>query len=372
MGRNIFRKEILIYTNALLKTDPFCFSQDNKDLFLKSAIECVTSHSANPFYKHLLKAKSFSASDLKREEDLAKIPFVMINLLKSYEFLSTERKNISLTLTSSGTGGQKSQIQLDQASLERVKLSANQIYKSLGIIDEKTYNYLCFTYDPYIAKDLGTAFTDELLTTMTKKNEVFYTFKFDPLKNDFFFDEIGTVNKLKEFEKSDLPTRILGFPAHLYFLIEKYNLNLNLGEDSWLQTGGGWKGHDDKQIPKPDFRELIQKKIGIRKDHNRDLFGMVEHGIAYVDDKEGRLRVPNYSRVFIRDPKTLEILDYGEVGLIQFLCTYNHSYASFNVLSTDWGVLEKDDAGEVLTIIGRAGIKKHKGCAISANSMIGK
>ena len=64
----------------------------------------------------------------------------------------------------------------------------------------KIYNYLCFTYDPAVADDLGTAFTDELLTSFTKKDEVFYTFKDDG--NGFYFDEEGTLAALKRFEKS--------------------------------------------------------------------------------------------------------------------------------------------------------------------------
>ena len=40
-------------------------------------------------------------------------------------------------------------------------------------------NYLAFTYDPGVAKDLGTAFSDELLTRLTRVGEVHYAIRPD-------------------------------------------------------------------------------------------------------------------------------------------------------------------------------------------------
>jgi hypothetical protein len=361
-----------MYIDKLLETNPFDFSESNKELFRKSMAESFIIHTnGNQYIDHISNKQGFDISMVNTEKELESIPYLMINLLKFHSFLSVDTSKIALTLTSSGTGGQKSQIMLDDGSLSRVKKSAFNIYSALGIVDDNKYNYLCFTYDPQVADDLGTAFTDELLTNMTQKAEVFYTFKFNKVLNDFEFDEKATAEKLVEFSKSDYPLRILGFPAHLYFLINKYDINLDLGSNAWLQTGGGWKNQDDSQIDKKEFRSFIHKRLGIRPEHNRDLFGMVEHGIAYVDDISGNLRVPNYSRVFIRDPKTLSCLGYDEVGLIQFMCSYNHSYASFNVLSTDWGYLTKHaDGGDIIHITGRAGVNKHKGCAIKANALM--
>ena len=149
---------------------------------------------------------------------------------------------------------------------------------------------------------------------------------------------------------------------------------MNFCEDSWIQTGGGWKNHVDEEIPKNDFKEYMFEQLNIPIINNRDLFGMVEHGIPYVDCEKGKLRIPNFARVYIRDPKTLKVLPIGEKGLIQFICTYNTSYPSMNILSTDFGRLhlETDDIGGYsLEILGRGGIDKHKGCALKALEMIG-
>ncbi len=359
-----------MYTDKLLQTDPFEFTTANRQIFVDSVRECALHHYKNNNYiKFLWDKNSFSPDQIQAESDLAAMPFTMVNLFKNHELYSGSMKDIVLTLGSSGTSGQRSQIFLNQASLDNVKKLAYNIHQSLGITSDKKYNYVCFTYDPEVANDLGTAFTDELLTSFTGKEEVFYTFKHDG--NDFYFDEEGTVEAFRRMEKSSLSTRVLGFPAFLYEIINKYNLQLNLGPDSWVQTGGGWKGHADKEIPKDEFREMVSKALGLPKENIRDLFGMVEHGIPYVDAPDGKLRIPNYARVLIRDPKTLEVLPYGETGLIQFICSYNTSYPAMSLLTTDWGRVEHGESyGDILNITGRAGVTKNKGCAIKAMELL--
>jgi hypothetical protein len=241
------------------------------------------------------------------------------------------------------------------------------------MVDERRYNYLCFTYDPKVANDLGTAFTDELLTNFTPKAEVYYAIQWDAAKGDFALNEEGVIATLERFARSGLPTRILGFPALLHEVIIKFDLRIDLGADSWLQTGGGWKGKADKEIPKREFRRFIAERLGIPEANQRDLFGMVEHGVPYVDCERGNLHVPNYARVFVRSPQDLSLRPFGERGLLHFLCSYNFSYPAPSLLTTDYGRLGKCDCGrggEVLILEGRAGVTKHKGCALKALDLI--
>lgn len=359
-------------THALLETDPFDFSETNKALFLESIRENALHHyGRHEFTRKLWDKLGFHPDQLKAEDDLAKIPGTMVHLFKEHEFCSVPKEALALVLTSSGTGGQKSRQFLDQGSLENVKRLALSIHRSLGMASEREYNYLCFTYDPKVANDLGTAFTDELLTNFTEKKEVYYAIQWTG--KDFELNEAGVVESLKRFEKSGVPTRILGFPALLFEMLEKYDLRLHLGTDSWLQTGGGWKGKADKEIPKKDFRKLVKDRLGIPEENQRDLFGMVEHGVPYVDCERGNLHVPNYARVFVRSPQDLSLLPKGERGLLHFLCTYNFSYPAPSLLTTDYGRLGSCDcgiAGDTLLLEGRAGISKHKGCALKALDLV--
>ncbi len=356
------------FTDALLCTDPFHFSEENELLFVQSFRENCTHHyEHNDFFKFLWDKESIHPKDIVTPKDLERAPMILVNQFKEHDFKSSNE--IVLTLGSSGTSGQRSVQHLDQYSLDNVKKLAFSIHESLGMVDKKDYNYLCFTYDPKVANDLGTAFTDELLTSFTGIGEIYYTFQFDEKLNDFKMNTSEVVETLKRFEQSKLPTRILGFPAFLNEIIDTYKLELNLGQDSWIQTGGGWKSKSDQEIPKQFFREKVSKALGIPVSNIRDLFGMVEHGIPYVDCPEGKLRIPNYSRVFIRDPKTLKVLPHGQEGLIQFLCSYNTSYPASSLLTTDWGIVHQHPDGISplsLEIMGRAGVSKNKGCALKA------
>lgn len=366
-------KELFESTLKLFETNPFQFSEENKKLFLASFREIAETHyNHHPYIKAIWDEQKKHPSQIATEEDLESAPFMMVSVMKERPWKSVPDAEIVLSLTSSGTGGQKSYQFLNQFSLNMVKLSALRLHEALGMVDELTYNYLCFTYDPVIANDLGTAFTDELLTSFTKKKEVYYAFQWDEGKKDFVFNKQQTWETLKRFSHSGFSTRILGFPAFLNQLLDDYTETLHLGEKSWVQTGGGWKGLADQEIPKQDFRKKVSQRLGLPETHIRDMFGMVEHGIAYLDCEWGNLHIPNYSRVYIRDPKTLSVLEEGQTGLIQFICTYNTSYPAFNILSTDYGCLKKCPCGkgQVLVLKGRAGVTKHKGCAIKALEMM--
>ncbi len=355
--------------DELFLKNAFDYSNENKQLFIDGLRETAKIHyKNNDFFRFLWDKNGFSPRDLQSEDDFKNMPYIMVNLFKHYELYSGRKEDIVLTLGSSGTSGQRSQIFLDQLSLDRVKTLAYKIHQDLGMTSRDKYNYICFTYDPAIAKDLGTAFTDELLTSFTGKNDVFYTFKHNG--SDFYFDEQGTVDALNRFAFSPYSTRILGFPAFLNQILDKYDIQLELGEDSWVQTGGGWKTLADEEIPKEDFRNKVSQRLGLPKENVRDMFGMVEHGVPYVDCNVGKLRIPNFSRVLIRDPYTLEVKPFGEVGLIQFICHYNTSFPAMSLLTTDYGKVQIDYKGPFLEILGRAGISKNKGCALKALEML--
>jgi phenylacetate-coenzyme A ligase PaaK-like adenylate-forming protein len=356
------------HTDALLASDPFGASPA---LFVGSFRENALHHyEHHPYVRALWDEAGWHPRQLTDEAALAASPAIMVNAFKENVFKTAADADVVLHLTSSGTGGAKSHQFLDAESLANVKKSAWNLHRAMGLVDEsRSTNYLCFTYDPKVANDLGTAFTDELLTSYTPKREVYYAFQWDEAKKDFVFDRPATAAKLREFAASGYPTRVLGFPAFLNQLVEEFDLRLSLGANSWVQTGGGWKGLADKEIPKAEFRRKIAERLGVPLTHVRDMFGMVEHGIPYLDCEEGQMHLPNYSRVYVRDPRTLETLPDGETGLVQFLCSYNFSYPAFNFIGTDYGRIITctcPRGGRVLQFAGRAGVSKHKGCAIKA------
>jgi hypothetical protein len=332
-----------------------------------------------PVLKALYKAEGFNPASVKAERDMEKVPYLFVAALKERDLTTLPYSKIVLELKSSGTTGQRSRMQLDKGSLMRVRRMAWKVFEGLGLTDlENAHDYICFTYDPEVAKDLGTAWTDKLLSGFTKKGEIFYTFRWSRARNDFYFDLDGAVLEMKKLEDRQGLVRLVGFPAFALKLTEefkkRYGRYPKLNPGSSVVTGGGWKTLADEAMDKKVYRKILADNLGIPAANVRDLFGMVEHGVPYVDCRLGNFHIPNYGRVIARDPGTLEPLGFNKTGLLQFITPYLASYPSLSVLSSDFGLVRPKCAcglpGPVLEIKGRAGVKKLKGCAISAATML--
>ncbi|MFA5161079.1 MAG: hypothetical protein WC421_02435 [Elusimicrobiales bacterium] len=363
---------------GLLECPPFDYSPQAERLFLEAMRESAAIHFRRErHFAGLWRQAGFSPEDIKTSADIVKIPFIGVSAFKERDLCGIPRSEIALELTSSGTSGQKSRMALDKASLLRVRRMAWQVFNGLGMADAKSRaDYLCFTYDPRAAKNLGTAFTDELLTGLTGTGEVFYAIR--PSGGGFFFDQEGALAALERFEKRGRQTRIVGFPAHALALCaafrKKHGRNARLNPSGWVITGGGWKDNQDRALDKTEMRRRLAAALGLKTAKVRDLFGMVEHGVPYVDCPLGNFHVPVYGKIIVRHPASLENMGYGRTGLLQFMTPYLSSYPSISILSSDLGSLEKGCAcglgGPVLRIAGRVGVKKLKGCAISAATLL--
>lgn len=301
---------------------PGAFIIDKKadSLFLEAMQSSVKHHyNNNNKFRNYFIVNNFTPEKLKTFSDLEKMPFISVNVFKREKLISVNEKNIKLTLTSSGTTGLKSAIYLDKLSLERIEKIVFNVFSSFGMTDRKNpCNYLMFTYDTKYASDVGTAWSDELLSGLTAIKSMEFVLKFDSEKKDFYPDFEGSFNYLLNISKENLPLRILGFPAYLYeFYIKfKNKKKFSFPKNSFVITGGGWKTLKDREIPKNEFRKEISRWLGIPSENIRDLLGMVEHGVPYVECENGNFHIPAYSRVFARDPISLryclkEIPDYS-------------------------------------------------------------
>lgn len=347
----------------------------DEGLFLRSMQEAFAYHYlASTNFQALCLDADFHPWQLKRNEQIPWIPYFFVTALKYYSVASVAEENIALTLKSSGTSGQTSAIVLDRTSLRRIRRIVHHIYGDLGMKNKRFTNYLCFTYDPEVAKDVGTAYSDKLLTSLTKAKDIFYAIEWSQAKSDWNLDSARVQETLERFEMTKLPFRLLGFPAHTWQVLKEIALrrkkNFSFGPLSYVITGGGWKNYDGESIEKHVFREEVAKILGIPRANVRDLYGMVEHGVPYCECEKHNMHVPRYSRVYVRDPVNLELLPPGKSGLLQFVTSYHHSFPAISLLTTDYGHIGPACAcgrpSPVLVLEGRAGIAKHKGCAINA------
>ncbi len=358
-------------------SDAFDHNPYTGQLFDRAMNEALRWHAARcPEFRAFLSCAGLGDFD----QDCApeQIPPLLVTIFKEFRLISVPEKQVKIELTSSGTGGRKSAIVLDHRSYRRILKIVNSIFASLGMVDHsQKVNYLCFTYDPKVAGNVGTAFSDKMLTGLTARRSVFYAIRWNHNANDFEFDLEATVKKLIEFSRRPEPVRILGFPAYLWQVcnrLDEKGMRLNLGKNSYIITGGGWKMHKDLEVTKDIFKDRIEKVLGMPRQNLRDLFGMVEHGIPYVDCEAGRLHVPVFARALAVDPETLQPVKDGEEGLLYLMTPYLSSYPSIALLTTDKAIIEGDcpcgRPGKTFRISGRAGLAKHKGCAITALDLL--
>lgn len=343
--------------------------------FLRAMQEAFAFHYlGNEMLQRLCEDKQFFPWSLKKYEQIPDIPYFFVTALKYHELRSVPEERIVLTLRSSGTTGQTSAIFLDKTSLRRIKRIVKHIYLDLDMVSEVKTNYLCFTYDPEVAKDVGTAFSDKLLTGLTRVNHVCYAIVWDEELRDWNLNVERVAEHLERYEASGRPFRVLGFPAHTWRVLEEIVTRrgrpFRFGPQSYVITGGGWKNFNHKQIDPRIFREQVGRWLGIPAHNVRDLYGMVEHGVPYCECEQWNMHVPSFSRVYVRDPVTLELLPPGQPGLLQFVTPYHNSYPAVSLLTTDRGAISSGcrcgRSAPVLKLLGRAGVKKHQGCAIAA------
>jgi len=350
----------------------------------------------NTFFRRLLEARNFKAAQLQTVEDCASVPFIMASFFKAHEELSVPMDKITVHLTSSGTTGQKSQIFFDDWSLGAPQQMIDFIFEANGWISPDTpANYLLYSYqsqpDPMLDSKLGTAYTDNFLCKYAPVNSVFYALRLTQIgatddagtnKSAHEFDVFGCVEKLIDYEKSGKPVRIFGFPAFLHFTLQRMKElhipPLKLSPDSLVFLGGGWKGHADKAIDKLDLYRSVTEQLGIPDKRVRDGFGSVEHCIPYIECEHHQFHQPVWSRVFVRDVKTLAPLPYGEKGFLHLVSPYITSVPACSVLMGDLASLHA--ASECpcslqtpfFVVHGRAGLSKNKSCAVAAAELLGK
>src|SRR5262249_51338324 len=115
--------------------------------------------------------------------------------------------------------------------------------------------------------------------------------------------------------------------------------------------------------------------LGVSDERIRDGYGLAEHAAPYIECRRHRFHVAAYNRVFVRDPATLAVLPPEEPGLLEFVTPFNAMMPNLAVLATDIGQLDAAPCecgwnAPTFTLLGRGGITKHKGCALTAGDIV--
>lgn len=364
------------------QSSPYAHGPALDQLFVEAMRENLEWHVERcEFYRRYLELRGFNPSRLRRVEDCADIPFLHANFFKTHEVLSIDRKDVYRHLTSSGTTGQKSQIFFDRWSLESARRMVDFTWVANGWESAQETNYVVLGYEPQPGFALGTADTFSYLCRYAPVAHRAYALR----RSGAGTHEpaiLQSIDALVEYQRQGLPLRMIGFPAYLYFILEKMRelgvSPLKFPEDSLVFLGGGWKGYADKKIEKDELYRFTAESLGFSHRRVRASFGSVEHSIPYIECEHHRLHVPVWSRVFVRDVWTLEPLAYGQPGFLHFVSPYITSVPAASVLMGDLASLHPGTScpcgigSDYFEVLGRAGTSANRTCAAAAAELLQK
>ncbi|MBF0548277.1 MAG: hypothetical protein HQM08_27825 [Candidatus Riflebacteria bacterium] len=357
--------------------DPVNWEMEKMDSFVQACREMALFHKKScPEINFVYKRHDFDPECIVAEGDIELIPPIGVTAMKYHLLLSRPPGEAALKLTSSGTKGQKTQIWFDEKSLERVQAMLGGLWKQEGLVSDKKTNYMMMVYDPEEAKDLGIAFSIRNQQRFAPEAQTYFSIRKD-LNGNWEFNSKKAISKLEEFISEKKPVRIHGITSFIYELIEELLKvgGVKLPPNSFLLTGGGWKAADDKKTSREYFRERAEMAFGIPSENIRDGYGMAEHSAPYIECKRHRFHVPVYNRVVVRDPESMVMLPPGKIGLLELVTPFNAMMPNLAVLSTDLGYIDPEVCpcgwnSPTFTIVGRGGISKHKGCALTASEIV--
>ncbi|CEE92020.1 putative Long-chain-fatty-acid--luciferin-component ligase [Xenorhabdus nematophila str. Anatoliense] len=370
----------LPYVKALCAvTHPYRACAEYDALFNAAMRELTLYHCKHtPDYKQWLADNGLDKKAIMALDDWSNLPLLFANYFKHNLILSDSAKN-ALELTSSGTTGQKSRMRYDADSMTAAQHMVDCIFDYYGWnTPDQPCNYLLLSYEPAGAVTLGTAYTDQFLAKYAPVNRAYYALRHNGQGNEF--DPFGSIAALQQFAEEGLPVRIFGFPAFLWFILQRMAQMglpaLKLHPDSLVFLGGGWKTHADKSIPKKELYQRLTEQLGIPDIRCRDGYGSVEHPVPYVECSHHNFHVPIYARAYTRHTADLFRQPYGEPGFLHFTSPFITSCPAHSIVTSDLAVLHPSEScgcelnTDWFELLGRAGTSKSRSCAIAASELI--
>lgn len=360
--------------------------EDTDDLFLRSVKKNIAYHRKHcSIYDTILSNQRYRTNDLKEKKDLARIPFLTTMYLKNYtlacmngcppgyKILSMSLCRLPVKAVSSGTSGTRSFVGINTKLLFYAAVMTFKMMSYHNIFSWKPANYIILGFEPHKSNDTMISKTQRATTFFAPPKQREYVLKYR--NNGYVIDFKGIVAALKKYSKQKSPVRIVGFPAYAFFLLRQLkqeHTSFRFPDGSMVLLGGGWKEFYNEKVEKEVLYRLIEEMLGIPETNCHEFFGAAEHPVLYCSCPNHHFHVPNYSRVIIRDIETLQPVKNGETGLVNLLTPAADSMPLTSIMTDDLGVLRNGtDCGckiktPYLELIGRAGMKEIKTCAMDA------
>lgn len=362
----------LFFSNGIYNLQP----TDN--VFIKAMKENISFHIKNcSEYKEIMRNFDFDLNSLKTIADLYKIPPLPTSYLKNHSLFSKPYKRFLIKTTSSGTGGKKTLSGFDVSSGICGLPMLLKVFRYHKLLSLRRTNYIVLGYQPNKSNQtaMAKALKGVTLLAPAKRKEYALIYK----NGDYQINFDGLINAIIKFSKQNRPVRIIGFPAYYKMFLEKLmekNIKIKLHKNSKILLGGGWKTLFSEAISKEELFLMSKEILGIHQDNFKDHFSTAEHPINYVTCKNNHFHVPIYSRVIIRDVKTLEPVPNGTPGLLNLISPLLSSVPFGSILTDDIAVMKNGEecgcgiCSPYFELIGRVGLASVKTCTQAASEFL--
>jgi phenylacetate-coenzyme A ligase PaaK-like adenylate-forming protein len=347
-------------------------SPERETLFVSALRENTTWHrDRNPAYRAYLRNLSFDpALDLHRPEDL---PSLSAEVFKFFD-LTTLRHVDFFTVSSSGTGGRRTTIPLDLETVMRMWAMGVASFEEEGLAQEAEVDYVVLAPDPALSPDHGNAHFFAALMEAAPARETSFALAPDAA-GGLRLDIEAASERIARAAASGRALRVIGLPALIARLARAFESGpVRLAVDSLVLTGGGWKKETKETLSKEAFRALLERAWGVPPHRVRDLYGMTEHAVHYLECREHRFHVPVYSRVRVVDPLSGAAVETGREGVLELL---NPGFTTmpFQALRTaDVGRATSCPCGRLapaFEVLRRGGTSLYRGCAATTLERLG-
>ncbi len=357
---------------------PYLPEKSTDGSFIEAMVDITRWHrQRSSWYRGLLDAHQIQIEKISTLADLIALPPVHANFFKLHEVLSVPESEVAVHLTSSGTTGQKSQMFFDQFTIGNARRMVDDTMQARGVVSSRSTNYLVNAYEPYEGLRVGTSNTNQYLMRYAPAAKVFWSLRAVGA-GQHEFDAFGTLAALQDYARDEKPARIIGFPSFLHFALKRMEqlgmAPLKLPQGSCVIFGGGWKGHADQAISKEELHRNIAHWLGIPSESVVETYGSVEHSVPYVDCHLHHLHAPMWSRVVVRDVRSLQPVPDGQPGFLSFLSPYISSVPAHSVVMGDMAIRHASCSCGRPTpwfeVLGRAGTSSNKSCAAAAAELL--
>lgn len=363
-----YRRKLFFYKRLFENSDKI-----NKLFNLAVKQNCSFQYNNCKEYKAILDSFNFIPQAIEDEKSVAQLPFIPTVTFKKNRLFSMSENKAFIKATSSGTKGSFSQIRFELSGL---LCGLNMVIKTAKfrkLLSLKPSHYIILGYKPHKQNQTAATKTAFGATFFTPALSRTYALKF--VDNSYQPDLDSVTKAVQRYSKSIFPTRFVGFPSYMYFmlkLLDDNGVSLKLKKGSKIMLGGGWKQFYTQKVDKLTLYSLAEKVLGISEENIIEFFSAVEHPILYCDCKNHHFHVPVYSKVIIRDVDTLEPIDYGKAGLVNFITPMVKATPVLSVMTDDLGIMHSGDEcgcginSPYFEILGRVGLSDIKTCAAGA------